>query len=67
MKLLDGERGEVYPTERNTLIEKTKNESLRRERYSVWKLLEYALLDTFGIDIRYRYGYLHMRILGSYG
>ncbi len=51
MKLLDGEIGEVYPPERNTLIEKTKNESLRRERYSVWKLLEYALLDAFGVDI----------------
>ena len=42
----------VFPPERNLLIEKTKNESLRRERYSVWRLLEYALSDAFDINIR---------------
>ena len=47
-----GEIGEVYPSERNLLIQKTKNEGLRRERYSVWMLLTHALSDALSIDIR---------------
>ena len=47
-----GEIGEVYPPERDLLIQKTKNEGLRRERYSVWLLLRYALSDALSINIR---------------
>ena len=51
-RLYTGEQGTVYPPERNKIIEGTKNESLRRERYSVWMLLKDALLDAFSLDIR---------------
>ena len=51
-RVFAGEIGKVYPPERNLLIEKTKNEGLRRERYSVWLLLAHALKDAFSIDIR---------------
>ena len=51
-RVVTGEIGDVYPPERDLLIQKTKNEGLRRERYSVWLLLGHALKDTFSIDIR---------------
>lgn len=51
-RVITGEIGRVYPPERDLLIQKTKNESLRRERYSVWMLLTRALADAFSIDIR---------------
>lgn len=51
-RVVMGEMGEVYPPERDLLIQKTKNEGLRRERYSVWLLLLYALSDALSINIR---------------
>lgn len=32
-------------------IEKIKNERVRREKYYVWRLLEYALSDALGFDL----------------
>ena len=40
------EEKEVYPKERQEMIKSTKNEAVRRERYFVWKLLEYAVKDS---------------------
>lgn len=51
-RVVTGEIEEVYPPERDLLIQKTKNEGLRRERYSVWLLLRYALSDALSINIR---------------
>ena len=50
-EVISGEVGKVFPPERNDFIENTKNTKLRCERYSVWKLLEYALKDSMGIKI----------------
>ena len=40
----------VYPKERMDEILECKNESVRREKYSAWKLLEYAVKDAFSLD-----------------
>ena len=42
------EWGEVYPPARQAEIDAVKNEKVKREKYYVWKLLEYALLHAFG-------------------
>ena len=42
----------VYPTERQEYIQSTSNEVLRNQRYFVWKLLEYALKNSFGFDFK---------------
>lgn len=41
----------LYPKERQTQIENTKNKKLKLQRYFSWKLLEKALHNTFGINI----------------
>ena len=41
----------LYPKERNEEIEKTNHEDLRRQRFCVWKLLEYAIFDVLGRHI----------------
>lgn len=46
------ENGKIYPAERKKEIKKCKNEDLKREKYYAWKLLEYALDNAKGIDIR---------------
>lgn len=43
--------GEVLPKERQTQINCTNNQNLKRQRYYVWKLLEYALNRSFGYKI----------------
>ena len=43
--------GYIFPSERAREIENTRNESQRRERYYVWRLLEYALRDRLGLGI----------------
>jgi len=48
----DAELLPVYPNERQREIELTKNEKLKREKYCVWKLLEYAIRECFGKSIR---------------
>lgn len=47
-----GEIGSLYPAERQAEIDLIKNEKLKREKYYVWRLFEYALADSFGVDIR---------------
>ena len=42
----------VYPTERQEYIQSTSNEVLRNQRYFIWKLLEYALKNSFGFDFK---------------
>ena len=42
----------IYPAERKKEIKKCRNEDLKREKYYAWKLLEYALDNAKGIDIR---------------
>lgn len=41
--------GTVCAPARQAQLEATEKESLRRQRYFVWKLLEYALENSFGI------------------
>lgn len=45
----DAPIGTVRCAARQAQIEQTANEKLRRERYFVWKLLEYALNRSFGL------------------
>ncbi len=40
--------GEVYPTQRQLELDKVTNEVVKREKYSSWKLLEYAISRSFG-------------------
>ena len=42
----------VHPPERNTEIHACGSEKVRREKYYVWKLLEYALERTFGKKLK---------------
>ncbi len=41
----------VYPPERQMEIDRYSNPKVRREKYFVWKLLEYALDSSFGMNI----------------
>ena len=41
----------IVPKERHTLIDKTSNIKLKRQRFFVWKLLEIALLQSYGLNI----------------
>lgn len=41
----------IVPKERQTLIDKTSNIKLKRQRFFVWKLLEIALLQSYGLNI----------------
>ena len=47
----DGKVRGVYPVERQKEIDEAKNEGVKRRKYYVWKLLEYALEWTFGTKI----------------
>ena len=40
---------ELYPKERADELKSIKNERVRREKYSVWRLLEMAISDSLGI------------------
>lgn len=42
----------IYPPERQAYINSASNEKLRSQRYFVWKLLEYALNNSFGLDFK---------------
>ena len=48
----DAESGEILPTERKEEIESCSNEQVRRAKFYVWKLLENALLRSFGLKIK---------------
>ena len=38
----------VYPPERDQEINLTSNEKIKKEKHYVWRLLEYAVLNSFG-------------------
>lgn len=42
----------LYPPLRQREVASVKNENVKREKYFVWKLLEYALMHTFGKNIK---------------
>lgn len=42
---------EVYPPQRNAEIAGAKNARVRTERFCAWKLLEFAVMDTFGKEL----------------
>lgn len=42
----------VYPPERQEEIDECTNEKVKREKYYVWKLLEYALSRSFGYKLQ---------------
>lgn len=44
--------GEVYPPKRQEYIKSASNKKLISQRYWVWKLLEYALKNSFGFDFK---------------
>ena len=48
----DVESKEIYPPERANEIESCSNEQVRLSKYYVWKLLESALMRTFGLKIK---------------
>lgn len=41
----------LYPSIRQSEIESTKNQKVKEEKYFAWRLLEYALMRTFGYKI----------------
>lgn len=47
----EGEFFPLYPSERQQEIDRCHNVAVKREKYYVWKLLEYALYRTFGVRI----------------
>ena len=42
----------VYPDEREQEIATCRNERVKREKYYVWRLLEYALEQSLGVSLR---------------
>lgn len=42
----------VYPKERDDEIRNAQNIKVKKQKYFVWKLLEHAIEDTFGLDIK---------------
>ena len=48
----EGKLGTVYPRRRQEEIEAVQNEKVKREKYYVWKLLEYGLYHSCGKKIQ---------------
>ena len=48
----NGKLEKVYPKLRQKEISACKNETVKKEKYYAWKLLEYALFRTFGLKIQ---------------
>lgn len=44
--------GSVFPSERECEIRSVSNERVRKEKYCVWKLLEYALERSLGLKLK---------------
>ncbi len=42
----------LYPKQRDKEVRAVKNDEVKRHKYYAWKLLEYALANTFGYDIK---------------
>lgn len=51
-RLSEAEGEAVYPKERDEEIRAAKNPLQRREKYSAWRLLQLAIGDAFGKDIK---------------
>lgn len=57
IKLYIARLPELMPSEplaslkRQNEIDRTSNERVKREKYYAWRLLEYAIKDSFGLDI----------------
>lgn len=45
-------KSDLYPKERNEEISECGSEKVRAEKYFVWKLLEYAVKNSFGYNIK---------------
>lgn len=45
----EGEMTPLYPPERDMDVQSVSNERVKREKYYVWRLLEYALEHSFGL------------------
>ena len=48
----EGKLGTVYPSSRQEEIEAVQNEKVKKEKYYVWKLLEYGLYHSCGKKIQ---------------
>ena len=48
----EGKLGKVYPRSRQEEIKAVKNEKVKRDKYYVWKFLEYGLYRSFGKKIK---------------
>lgn len=44
--------GPVFPPQRQAQLDETVNEAHRRQRYFVWKLLEYGLRHSLGLSMK---------------
>ncbi len=51
-RIPDGRIRTVVPEARNREISETSNERVKREKYYVWRLLEYALERSFGMRMK---------------
>ena len=47
-----GSMESLFPPQRQAQLEATKDQGHRRQRYGVWKLLEYALSQSLGLELR---------------
>ena len=47
----EGEMTPLYPPEREREVQSVSNERVKREKYYVWRLLEYALEHSFGFRL----------------
>lgn len=48
--VLEGVMEKVFPPRRQAQLEETKNHRSRRQRYTAWKLLQYGLRHSQGLD-----------------
>lgn len=48
--IFEGVMEPVFPPRRQKQLEETKNDRCRRQRYSVWKLLQYGLRHSLDLD-----------------
>ncbi len=44
--------GGLFPIKRQNEIDEVSNLEVKKDKYLVWKLLEYALKQSFGVDIK---------------
>lgn len=61
----EGMNESLFPTERRREIEHQRNPRVRAQKYYVWKLLEYALKQSFGVSLQE--AELHRKENGGWG